>query len=535
MSAFQLMIKNSEIIDGTGSLRFKGSIGVKDGKIKILPADTAAAADRMIDGTGMITCPGFIDSHSHGDMILGTPYGSLAKINQGITTQVTGMCSYSMFPVSEKYWKTWADDCYLTLPEEGAPKEMKTFTSADAYFKYAKSLSIPENVLPLVGSGALRCAVMGDQNRVPTTAELDQMKGLLKEAMEAGAGGLSTGLIYIPSTYELPLEITELAKIVADYGGVYTTHIRDESTKSIEAIKEAIEVARQTGVRLIISHHKLQGKACWGWSKKTIALMEEARAEGIDISCDQYPYTACMSLLADCCPPKYYSKGLSGIVRYLEDPIAREKIHQEIIDDHSDYENYYKNSGGWSGIYVASSYKLPEAAHKTVEEYAKLIHEDPFDAYCKIMIANEGAAGAIYYTMCDEDLFRIISYPNTAVCTDGLLKSGHDMTHPRAYGAFPHAIRIFVKEKGILSLEEMVRKMTSLTANRYFIKNKGVIKDGYDADLLVFDYDKLTDNATYSNPMEICTGFKAVIVGGKVVFENQKMTGETPGKILLRQ
>lgn len=180
------------------------------------------------------------------------------------------MCSYSLFPVSEKYCKTWIDNCYLTLPETGAPKEMGTFTSASNYFNYAQRLAIPENVRPLVGSGALRCAVMGDESREPTNTELTEMKALLKEAMEAGAAGMSTGLIYLPSTYELSPEITELAKIVASYGGVYTTHIRNESTKSIEAIKEAIEVARETGVRLIISHHKLQGKLVGECPKKPL-------------------------------------------------------------------------------------------------------------------------------------------------------------------------------------------------------------------------------------------------------------------------
>ena len=533
MEMYDLIIKDTTIIDGSGEPGFKGSIGIKEGKITLLPVDTEDRAEKIIDGKGLITCPGFIDSHSHGDMILGTHFGSLAKINQGITTQVTGMCSYSLFPVSEKYCKTWIDNCYLTLPETGAPEEMGTFTSASNYFNYAQKLAIPENVRPLVGSGALRCAVMGDEGREPTSTELMEMKALLKEAMEAGAAGMSTGLIYLPSTYELPAEITELAKIVASYGGVYTTHIRNESTKSIDAIKEAIEVARETGVRLIISHHKLQGKACWGMSKETIELMEEANEEGLDVSCDQYPYTACMSLLADCCPSKYYSEGLSGIVNYLENPITREKIHQEMMDEHTDYENYYINSGGWSGIYIASSYRLPEAANKTIQDYADETGMDPFDAYCKIMIANDGAVGAIYYTMCDEDLTRIIKYKNTAVCTDGLLKSGHDMTHPRAYASFPHAIRVFVKEKQLFSLEEMIRKMTSFTADRYYMKTKGLIKNGYDADILIFDYDKLTDKASYGEPTLLCEGFKAVIVGGKIVYENQHLTGENPGRILL--
>lgn len=199
---YDLIIKDTTIIDGSGAPRFIGSVGVLEGKIKLLPADTEEKARKVIDGKGLYTTPGFIDSHSHGDMILGLDFASLAKINQGITTQVTGMCSFSMFPIRKKYEKIWEENCYLELPEIGAPKEMPTFTTAKAYFKYVKSLKIPENLRPLVGSGALRCAVMGDENREPTKAELEDMKAMLREAMEAGAVGMSTGLIYIPSVYE---------------------------------------------------------------------------------------------------------------------------------------------------------------------------------------------------------------------------------------------------------------------------------------------------------------------------------------------
>jgi N-acyl-D-amino-acid deacylase len=527
-----LLIKNTWIIDGSGDSGFLGSVGSEDGLIHLLQADTNADAKRVIDGTGLYTCPGFIDAHSHGDISLGKDFASLCKVSQGITTQVAGMCSYSLFPVSSSYWKLWRENCSLFLAQSDFPEEMPSFTSAETYFSYAESLKIPENIRILAGSGALRCCVMGDDNREPTRAELENMKSLLREAMQAGAGGMSTGLVYIPSTYEKPREITELAQIVAEYGGVYDTHMRDESIRSIDAVKEAIDVARETGVRLVISHHKLQGKACWGQSKETIQMMEEANEEGLEVGCDQYPYTSCMSLLSDCCPPWYYSEGLSGIVKYLEDPISRNQIQREMEDPTTPYENYYINAGGWDGIFVTSSENLPQAAKKTIAQYAKEIDADPFEAYCRIMIANQGVGGAIYHTMCDEDLLRIIQYKNTAVCTDGLLRSRYAMSHPRAFGSFPRAIRVFVKEHHLFSLEEMIRKMTSLTADRYHIKNKGRVQNGYDADLLVFDYKKLTDKATYSDPTVLSEGFRTIINGGQVIYEEQRLTGAAPGKVL---
>lgn len=529
---FQLLIKNTNIIDGSGSKAYVGSIGIYDGKIHLLPANTAKEAEQVIDGTGLYTCPGFIDAHSHGDISFGKKFASLAKISQGITTQVAGMCSFSLFPVSNKYWKLWRENCGLFLAEKDFPEEMPTFLTPEIYFDYACSQKVPENIRILVGSGALRCSTMGDEDREPTRPELENMKSMLREAMEAGAGGMSTGLIYIPSIYQAPPEITELAQIVADYNGVYATHMRDESVKSIPAIKEALAVAKVTGVRLEISHHKLQGRACWGQSKETINLMKTANEHGIYVGCDQYPYTACMSLLSDCCPPKYYSQGLAGIIPLLKNPTTREIIHKEMTDPNPSYENMYLEANGWNGVYVTFSENLPEAENKTIAQYAKEKGIDPFDAYCNIMIANNAVAGAIYYTMCEEDLDRIIQYENTLVCTDGLLRSRYDKSHPRAFGSFPHAIRVFVKEKHLFTLEKMIQKMTSLTAERYFIENKGLIKDGYDADLLIFDYDKLTDKATYDNPTLLCEGFHQVIVSGEIVYKDQKLTGKTPGKVL---
>ena len=527
-----LLIKNTTIIDGSGKKAFIGSVGTENGKITLLPADTTATAERVIDGTGLYTTPGFIDSHSHGDISLGREYSSLCKISQGITTQVTGMCGFSLFPVTEKNWELWRENCGLFLSQDDFPKEMPTFTSPKAYFDYADQLHFPENVRILMGLGAIHCAIMGDENREPTASELEKMKDYMRNAMEAGAGGLSSGLVYVPCIYEQPPAILELCKIVAEYNGVYATHMRDESTKSLTALEEAIDVARKTGVRVIISHHKLQGKACWGWSEKTLDMIDKANAEGLSISCDQYPYTACMSLITDCCPPWYYSNGLAGIVAYLKDPEKRAKIRKECYDPDGGYENFFLNSGGWEGVFISASEKLPEAQGKSIAQFAKEQGMDPFDAYCEIMIKNNAIGSAIYHTMCDEDLERIALSKYTGIGTDGLLRSRYDKAHPRAFGAFPHAICEFVKKRKLMSLEELVRKMTSFTAERYHIANKGLIQEGYDADLLVFDYDKLEDKATYLDPTLLCEGFKQVIVNGVVVYENQELTGANPGVLL---
>ncbi|MCI8704879.1 MAG: D-aminoacylase [Anaerotignum sp.] len=525
---YDLVIENTAIIDGSGAPAFAGKVAARDGKLYILPEEGDVDAVRKIDAKGQYTCPGFIDPHSHGDVPLGAEYASLSKISQGITTHVAGMCGFSMFPVNPENLGLLQES--LGLLGNAFPEEMDTFTSCENFLRYSDTVKRPENTMFLIGHVTLRVAVMGYADRVPEKAELEQMKGLLREAMEHGAAGLSSGLVYVPSAYAQEEELAELCKVVAEYGGIYTTHMRDEAAKSIQSLKEAISVAKKTGVRLIISHHKIQGHQNWGMSKQTLELIHQAIAEGVRISCDQYPYTASMTHLSVCAPPKYFTNGLSGMLEYLKDPKMREEIKREMNDPATPYDNFYLHAGGWEGVLISCAPQYPEAEGKLVSEVAKEKGQDPFDTFCDIMIANHGVVTAIYFTMSEEDVFRIIQDENVVVGTDGIIKSMDDKAHPRAFGSFPRAIRYFVRENHLMPLEAMIRKMTSLTAEKNGIPNKGLIRDGYDADLVIFDYETITDRADYIHSNVTADGIDYVIVGGQIVYHDKKLTGATPGK-----
>ncbi len=262
-------------------------------------------------------------------------------------------------------------------------------------------------------------------------------------------------------------------------------------------------------------------------------MIEKANAEGISVNCDQYPYLASQTQLSVSAPPWYYDHGMSGMVEYLKDPVMRKKIEKEMNDPETDYDNFYLNSGGWDGVLISVSRNMPEIEGMTIGEYAKKNGMDPFDVFCEVMIKNEGVATAIYFAMCEEDLFRIICNDHVVVGTDGILRAANDKPHPRAFGTFPHAIRVFVKENNLMPLEKMIWKMTGLTAKVDKIPDRGVIKDGNYADLLLFDYDKLTDKADFLNPTELCEGFEAIFVNGKLTYKDQKLTDARAGRMLL--
>lgn len=527
---YDILLRNATIIDGTGAARTSGSVASKNGKLAVLPADFNGDAKRVIDCSGLFVSPGFIDPHSHGDLSLGSSYASLSKISQGITTHVTGNCGHTGFPVNPSNLHLLKE--VLAALSSELPEEMVSFTTYENYLSYVKKLAFPENVKILAGHIAIRIAVMGFEDRKPTPAELEKMKSMLREALEHGAGGFSSGLIYIPGTYADTEELVELAKVTAEYGGLYMTHIRNEGNDVCKAVDEAIETARRSGVKLVISHFKVTGKANWGRSAETLKKVDQANAEGLDVSCDQYPYTAGMSHLYICIPPKYFTRGVSAMIEYLKAPESRAQIKREIMETGNAFESWVVNCGGFDGILVTQAPKTPEVQGRRIGEYAAEIGKDPADVLFDILIANNGIASAIYFSMSDEDLCKIIQNPHVVVGTDGIQKPKGERTHPRTFGTFPHAIDYFVKEKHILTLEEMICKMTSKTAEATLIKNKGIIRDGYDSDLVVFNYEMIKGTADYLESNLLADGIEYVIVGGEVVYQDKKLTGANPGKVL---
>lgn len=529
---YELLVKNAMVIDGTGCPAYRGSVASENGKLKLLPADTDANAQTVIDGAQLCVAPGFIDPHSHGDVPLGRAFNSLSKISQGITTHMAGQCGFSMFPVNPER---------LSLMQEGMsiftdtfPAEMNTFTGFEPYLAYANSLKLPENVAFLVGHVSLRIAAMGFENRKPTAAELAQMKAMLREAMEHGAYGFCTGLIYIPSVYADAEEITELAKVVAEYDGLYTSHMRNESNNVLASVAETIEVGRRSGCRVHISHLKVCGKPYWGTSKQVLAMIDEANRAGVRVTADQYPYTASMTHLNVCIPPKYFTKGISGMVELLRSPEMRAQIEREMKDVNEPFENQYLNCGGFDGVFISRCAATPEYEGMTIGEAARKLGMRDFDLFFDLLIRNNGVASAIYFSMCEEDVFEILRNENVVVGTDGIVKSEHERAHPRAYGTFVRALNYFVKENHVLPLEAMIHKMTGGTAKKMMIENKGLLRDGFDADLTIFDYEKVRDTADFINSNSLSEGIEYVVVGGQIVYHDKKLTGAAPGRVVLK-
>ena len=525
-----VVIKNANIIDGTGAPAYTGDVGIKNGKFTF--ATTGVAAKQVISAEGLCLCPGFIDMHSHGDMVLGQDYARLSKVSQGITTEIGGHCGLSMFPIDAEKLETYK--ALFSAATAYFPPEMREFITFDRFLEYARSQPLSANIAAFAGHGAIRLAVMGLENRQPTTAELDRMKSILADCMESGALGMSTGLIYSPGVYAKSEEIVELAKVVEKYGGMYASHLRNESFDVVKSVAEAIDIGRQSGAKVLISHHKVCGKRNWGLSEKTLELADAAVREGIQVTIDQYPYTAAMTSLNACIPPWYFTAGIPAMAESLKDPSVREKLKREIEDPATPFENFMLNSGGFDGVFISSCPVTHNAEGMFVSEYAAAVGRSPFDAFCDLMIANGGVGSALYHCMSEDDLCRIIQNPNTVVGTDGASLAMEEKAHPRSFGTFVRAICYYHKEKRLLALEEIIRKMTSLPAERAMLVGKGVIAEGYDADLVLFNYDELQDTPSYKESNRLCKGIVSVFVNGKIVYNYGGLTGETPGRVLLR-
>ena len=523
---YDLYIQNVSVIDGTGAPTFSANVAVQNGLIHLNPTDLGVSAE-YIDGKGLTLCPGFIDAHSHEDRTMGTPSGQLCKISQGITTELTGQCGSTCFPVPED-----PERRELFYQSGGAPNPINGqlpapfFTMAD-YLSYMARQPLSTNQKVLTGHKALRIAAMGFDNRTPSPAELEHMKSMLREAMECGSAGLSSGLIYSPSCYAEEEELVALCRVVAEFDGIYATHMRNEASQVERSVRESIAVAERSGCRLNISHHKICGKENWGRSEQTLRLIHEANDRGVPVTVDVYPYTASSTSLNVCLPAHFFSNGPEKMQLLLREPSVRSAIKQEM----EQIDGRYRHCG-FDKILVTLAPNTPDACSKTVSEYAVLVGKDPFDAYFDLICENGYAAQAIYFSMCEEDLQRIVLDPYAVIGTDGVARSLTAPTHPRSFGSFPRAIRYFVREKKLLTLEAMIHKMTQLPAQRLLVPNKGVIANGYDADLVLFDAAHITDRATYLNGTALCDGIDRVIVGGKTVYQDKKLTGVFPGKFI---
>ncbi|NHJ46633.1 MAG: D-aminoacylase [Asgard group archaeon] len=538
---FDIIIKNGKIIDGTGNPGFYSDIGIKDGKISILgKIKKEDKTSKIIDAKGLTISPGFIDIHSHSDYTI--PFEPLApsSLHQGITTMVVGQCGASLAPVNPDKKELFDKEFSMAAPP-GLEFNV-TWTLFSEYLDEMEKLGCSTNVAYLIGFGMVRLAAMGYEDRKPTDEELQKMKDYINDAMEAGAFGISTGLIYTPQVYAKTEEVLEIAKEVAKHNGLYFSHIRNESEHVIEAIQEVIDIVEKSGcVGGQIAHHKVAGKNNWGKSKDTLQLIEETNKRGISITCDQYPYNRGATGLISLLPPWTHEGGMEKLIERLKDPKTKEKIRKDMLEK-PDYESFAKNSG-WDCIYIASleSEKWMPIIGKSIDEITKeLGRDDEFEVLCEIIIDEEAKVSMTIRSMNEEDISRIMKARYTMAGTDGVAipltgPLAHGKPHPRYFGTYPRILGKYVREEQLMPIEQAIRKMTSFPAQRLGLFDRGILRKGNWADIVIFNEETIIDKATFLDPHQYPIGIEYVIVNGEIVIEKGKHLENKPGKTLRKR
>jgi N-acyl-D-amino-acid deacylase len=492
-----ILIKNGKIIDGAGNSWYYGDVAVKDGRILKVGKFQNITAAKIIDAKGMIVCPGFIDVHTHieGDELKNPTADNF--ILDGVTTVVTGNCGASNVDIKK-------------------------------YMQRIDSVRLSVNVATLIGHNDVRKAVMGTANRPPTEAEMDQMEAIVERGMKDGAVGFSTGLIYIPGTYASTDEVLRLAKVAARYKGVYASHMRDEGDSVTQAIEEALHIGREAGMPVEISHFKLSGQQNWGRSRETLPMIVRAREDGIDVTIDQYPYTASSTSLSTLLPDEVLADGADSIVARLKRPEVRKYITAYMLG------RLKKRKLKHLGYAVIAFYKADTSYNgKSIEQVNLLLHRKHkarYEAETVMDMMEKGGASMVFHGMSDEDVERIMRYPFNMFASDASIRIyGQGAPHPRGYGTNARILARYVREKKLMPLEEAIRRMSSLPAQKFGLSGRGLLREGYAADILVFDEKEVQDLSTYEQPHAYSRGFMYVIVNGQVVVAEGKHLGTRSG------
>lgn len=567
--SFDLIIKNGHIIDGTGNPWFKSDIGIKGGKIAKISPVPLVQADRIIDAKGLLICPGFINLHSHTDSTILAHNNAENCLAMGLVTELTGNCGSSVAPITESYRE------YIRERMKGRSFSLKEeevdWLTLDEWIERVEAKGTGINIAPLVGHGSVRSAVMGVEGEggeriVPTEDEMNQMKALVDQAMKDGAFGLSTGLIYAPGRNALTEEVIELVKVVSKYGGVYASHMRDEGDFLLKATRECIEICEKAGVRGTISHHKASGIENYGKACETVRMVERARASGLDVIIDQYPWQhggvtkSLGSLLKGWDPSdELMVKNREDLVKKLKNPEEYEKLKAAAIARREKEIELFKlrkkkleEKGGWSpepyamatGGTILYSKTHPELEGKPYDDVMKAFgEEDRYDALRELLVADEGwtCSGGDPYS--EDDIVTILSYPWTTVSTDQYAMDNSkvslqdmadelSMQHPRGWGTYAKILGKYVRDERVLSIEEAIRKLTSLPARFLGLQYRGIVREAFYADLVIFDPKTVKNRATYGNPCFFPDGIPYVIVNGELAIDEGKHTGNLSGKVL---
>jgi N-acyl-D-amino-acid deacylase len=525
-----VLIRGGTLIDGSGLPGEPGDVLVRDGRIAALGRSLPGGAAKVIDAERMAVTPGFIDIKTHSDFTLPINPKAESKVRQGVTTEIIGHCGFSVAPVLPGKAQLLAD--YLSGGAPWLPFREMCFPEYLATFP-----EVAVNAGMLVGHNTLRLMVMGLEDRAPQAAELQEMIALAEEGLGAGALGLSSGLFTPPGSFADASEMLAFAPVLRRHNAAYFTHIRDESNRVIEAVEEAIDFARRSGVHVEIVHLKCSGTDNWGKAAQILAMLDTARDEGCDIDCDAYPYRAGANPLKNLLPPWVQVGGLEAMLARLALPETRARIGAEI--DRDGLKNWGRIPS-WDCVQISVSPNLPQHAGETIAALAAARGTDPIDLVCDYLIEDNGATRVLITSIAEEDIREIVGSPAALVGSDGNCVADYGvvaqgMPHPRFYGTFPRIIGRYVAEEHLLPLEAAIRKMTGATARALRLRDRGLLKEGYRADIAIFDPADFKDRATYADPHQYPSGPRTtVLVNGTVVVENARHTGATPGMVLRR-
>lgn len=528
---FDTVIKNARIVDGARTPWFRGDVGIQNGRISFVGNLRDYRAVETIDAHGRILSPGFIDIHTHCDFSFFSDPCLFSKVLQGVTTIAIGQCGISPAPIFPD--KIPLLDSYSGFIQ-GGTDPLWSWRTFGEWLSTLESLRPGVNVFSFVGHGTIRLNVMGFENRTPSDSELQQMKALLHHSMEEGAFGMSSGLIYPPGVYTTPEELMEVAEPLKEYRGLYLSHIRNESSGILDSVAETIKLAEHADIPVQIHHIKVMGRSNWGLVEKALAMLDDARGQGLDVTADMYPYTATSTTLRIILPPWAQVDGIDGIVRLLGNPDSRNKIVQEILSD-GQRENAIRNCNGPEGILILDTPQTPEMEGKTLREASKIMGLRPVETALEIISRNRGSDTCCFFSLSEKDVVSVLSHPLTMIGSDSIPPARGAKCHPRTNGTFSRILNKYVRQEKILSLEDAVWKMTGFPATRAGLSTKGFVKEGMDADLILFDPESVKENADFTNPENYSEGIDEMFINGRRVVREGVPTGVRAGKILRRQ
>jgi dihydroorotase/N-acyl-D-amino-acid deacylase len=528
--SYDILLLNGTIVDGTGNPWYRADVGIRGDRIAAIRSLRNATAPTIVDVSGQIVSPGFIDMLGQSEFRLLVDGRAMSKISQGITTEITGEGG-SAAPMNERTlagMKSWMERYNIRID----------WTDFEGYFRRLEQSKTAVNLATFVGASQVREYVVGLDDRAPTPGELAEMKQLVRTAMQQGAIGLSTSLIYAPATFAKTDELIELVLAAREFGGIYATHIRDEGDKETQALFEAADIARADSIPVEIWHLKVAGKQNWGKMASVINLINQHRSQGIDMTADVYPYPASATSLSSRVPSWAHDGGDGKLLERLTDPTTRKRIRDEVMGMAPGTDNSFAATGP-EGILIASvsNPELKQYEGKRLSDIAREWKKDPVDAMIDFLVRDSVRTGGIFFSMNEEDVQMAVAQPWTSFCTDGgayatdgPLSTGKP--HPRAYGTFPRILGRYVREAKLLSIEDAIRKMTSLPAQRVGLKERGILKTGFYADVVVFDPATVIDKATFENPHQYSAGIHLVLVNGQPVWKEGVFGGNFPGRVL---